>query len=103
MAVAVLTVTSRGQVTFRRDVLKHLGLKPGDRLEVELLPGGRVQLSATRPRGSIEDLYAMLWDRTNGERLSVGEIESVIGAGRPEAGPRSRPASGPGAVGPAGS
>lgn len=30
--MATLTVTTRGQVTFRKDVLQHLGIEPGKRL-----------------------------------------------------------------------
>ena len=36
--MATLTVTSRGQVTFRKEVLQHLGVKPGDKIELQLLP-----------------------------------------------------------------
>ena len=36
-----LTVTARGQVTFRKEVLQHLGIKPGDKMELDLLPGGK--------------------------------------------------------------
>ena len=33
--MSTLTVTARGQVTFRKDVLRHLGVKPGkDRIGV---------------------------------------------------------------------
>ena len=32
--MTTLTVTARGQVTFRKDVLQHLGIKPGDKLFV---------------------------------------------------------------------
>lgn len=47
MAVT-LTVTAKGQVTLRKEVLAHLGVKPGDRLEVELLPSGRIEARARR-------------------------------------------------------
>jgi AbrB family looped-hinge helix DNA binding protein len=40
----VLTVTAKGQVTLRKSVLRHLGVKAGDRIEVALLDGGRVAL-----------------------------------------------------------
>jgi antitoxin PrlF len=33
----LLTVTERGQVTIRKEVLKHLGIKPGDKIELDLL------------------------------------------------------------------
>ena len=29
--MAILTVTARGQVTLEKDVLQHLGIKPGDK------------------------------------------------------------------------
>jgi len=40
--MTTLTVTARGQVTFRRDVLQHLGIRPGEKIELDKLPDGRV-------------------------------------------------------------
>jgi AbrB family looped-hinge helix DNA binding protein len=40
-----LTVTAKGQVTLCKAVLLHLGIKPGDKIELALLDGGRVQLA----------------------------------------------------------
>jgi antitoxin PrlF len=47
--MTTLTVTARGQVTFRKDVLQHLGIKPGEKIELDKLPNGRVALKAVRP------------------------------------------------------
>jgi bifunctional DNA-binding transcriptional regulator/antitoxin component of YhaV-PrlF toxin-antitoxin module len=47
--MTTLTVTSRGQVTFRKDVLQHLGIRPGDKIELDLLPDGRGVIKAARP------------------------------------------------------
>ena len=44
--MSTLTVTSKGQVTFRKDVLDHLGVQPGQRISVDKLPDGRVVVSA---------------------------------------------------------
>jgi bifunctional DNA-binding transcriptional regulator/antitoxin component of YhaV-PrlF toxin-antitoxin module len=44
--MATLTVTARGQVTFRKEVLKHLGIKPGEKIELNLLPQGKAELKA---------------------------------------------------------
>jgi len=41
IAMTTLTVTARGQVTFRKDVPQHLGIKPGGRIELDLRPDGR--------------------------------------------------------------
>ncbi len=54
--MTTLTVTARGQVTFRKDVLKHLGIRPGDKIHLDLLPDGRAELKAERPQGSWRDL-----------------------------------------------
>ena len=40
--MTTLTVTAKGQVTLRKNVLRHLGVSPGQQIEVVLLPEGRV-------------------------------------------------------------
>ena len=50
--MATLTVTARGQVTFRKDVLRHLGVKPGEKIELELIPGGKGTIAAARKTGA---------------------------------------------------
>ena len=42
----ILSVTSRGQVTLRKEVLQHLDIKPGEKIEIDLLPDGRAALRA---------------------------------------------------------
>ncbi|MGA1984267.1 MAG: AbrB/MazE/SpoVT family DNA-binding domain-containing protein [Acidobacteriaceae bacterium] len=59
-----LTVTSRGQVTFRKEILQHLGIQPGERIELELLPGGRGVLKAVRPSKTIDGFLGLLAGRT---------------------------------------
>jgi antitoxin PrlF len=53
--MSTLTVTERGQVTIRKDVLKHLGIKPGDKIELDLLPDGKAVLRAAQRKGTIDD------------------------------------------------
>ena len=62
--MTTLTVTARGQVTFRKDVLQHLGIRPGERIELELLPDGRAVLKAARQTGTIADFVGLLAGRT---------------------------------------
>ena len=87
--MTILTVTARGQVTFRKDVLKHLGIRPGDRIRLDLLPDGRAELKAERPQGSWRALQRFLKGKTSGAQLSIEEINETIaeaghaaGAGR---------------------
>lgn len=71
--MATLTVTARGQVTFRKEVLQHLGIKPGEKIELELLPEGRGLLKAARPLGTIEKFIGSLAGRTK----KVATIEEI--------------------------
>ncbi len=85
--MTTLTVTARGQVTFRKDVLKHLGIQPGDKIHLDLLPDGRAELKAERPNGSWRDLRGVLKGKTNGARLSIEEINKAIAEAGADAGP----------------
>jgi bifunctional DNA-binding transcriptional regulator/antitoxin component of YhaV-PrlF toxin-antitoxin module len=78
--MARLTVTAKGQVTLRKDVLKHLGVGPGEKIDVELLPGGRVEAKAARPKGRISDVFN-LFKRKGGPSLSVEEINEIAADG----------------------
>ena len=71
--MATLTVTARGQVTFRKEVLQHLGIKPGEKIELELLPKGRGLLKAARPSGTIDGFIGSLAGRTK----KVATIEEI--------------------------
>lgn len=76
--MTTLSVTERGQVTFRKDVLKHLGIRPGGKIELDLLPGGRAQLRAEQPKGSWDDLRNLMAGKTNGARFTIEEINEAI-------------------------
>ncbi len=78
--MATLTVTAKGQVTLRKDVLKHLGVRPGEKISVELLPGGRVEAKAARPKGRISDVFN-LFKRKGGPSLSIEEINDIAADG----------------------
>lgn len=73
-----LTITARGQVTFRKEVLKHLGIRPGDKIRLDLLPNGRAEITAERPQGSWHAVRGFLQGKTNGARLSIEDINDVI-------------------------
>ncbi len=72
--MATLTVTARGQVTFRKDVLRHLGVKPGEKIALELLPGGKGIVRAARKTGSIDDFIGSLAGKTK-KTATVAEIK----------------------------
>ena len=78
--MATLTVTAKGQVTLRREVLSHLGVRPGDRIDVDMLPGGRVEVRAAPSSGAITAAFDFL-KRPDGSRLSIDEINVVAAEG----------------------
>ncbi len=78
--MTVLTVTARGQVTFRKDVLHHLGIKPGDRIELDKLPDGRILLRASKPPGTIEGFIGLLAGKTK-KVATLDEINEAAAAG----------------------
>lgn len=71
--MTILTVTARGQVTFRKDILQHLGVKPGEKIELEMLPDGKVVLKAMRPEGKIGGFLGLLAGKTD----KVATIEEI--------------------------
>ena len=75
--MSTLSVTSKGQVTLRKEILSHLGVAPGEKVEVEKLPGGRVQIRAARRTGKIRDIFGMLKD-PDAPRLSIEEMNEFI-------------------------
>ena len=75
-----LTVTAKGQITLRRDLLKHLGVQPGERIAVDKLPDGRIEMKAVQPSGKISDVFDFL-KRKNGPSLSIEEINEVAKRG----------------------
>ena len=58
--MSTLTVTAKGQVTLRKDLLKHLGVHPGEKVTVDKLPDGRIEVKTARSRGKISDLFGSL-------------------------------------------
>ncbi len=84
--MAILTVTARGQVTFRKEVLQHLGIKSGDKIELEFLPDGRAELRAAKPAGGWRNLSGCLKDKGNGAALSIEDLNEAIAEAGAKAG-----------------
>ena len=78
--MSTLTVTAEGQVTLRKDLLKHLGVHPGEEVTVEKLPNGRIEVKAARPTGKISDVFDFLKEE-NSPSLSIGEMKEVAAQG----------------------
>ena len=79
--MTTLTVTARGQVTFRKDVLRHMGIAPGENVELDKLPDGRVVLRAARPTGNIVDRFLGLLAGKTRKVATLVEIGKAAAAG----------------------
>jgi antitoxin PrlF len=75
-----LTVTERGQVTFPKDVLQHLGIRPGEKIEWEKQPDGAITLRAERPLGKIDSFLGLLAHRTR-KIATLDEMSDAAAAG----------------------
>lgn len=45
--------------------MQHLGIKPGGKIELDLLPDGRGIIRAAQPRGTIDDFIGRLAGKTS--------------------------------------
>jgi AbrB family looped-hinge helix DNA binding protein len=75
-----LTVTAKGQITLRRELLKHLGVQPGDKIVVDKLPDGRIEMKPVRPTGKISDVFD-IFKKSNRKPLSIEQINEIARRG----------------------
>jgi AbrB family looped-hinge helix DNA binding protein len=78
--MGTLTITSKGQVTLRKDLLNHLGVSPGEKIVVDKLPDGRIEMKAVRPTGKISEVFNFL-KKKDGRSLSIEEIGEIAKQG----------------------
>jgi len=78
--MTTLTVTSKGQVTLKRDLLKHLGVSPGEQVEADKLPDGRIIVRAAERKGSIADFIGCL-TQAGGRKLTIEEMNKIVTEG----------------------
>ena len=75
----VLEVGDDGTLTLSREVLAHLSVGPGDRVGVELCPGGCVRLRAA-PSRPVSSIFGRL-ERDGEPPLTIDEIREITQAG----------------------
>ncbi|MDR0285813.1 MAG: AbrB/MazE/SpoVT family DNA-binding domain-containing protein [Propionibacteriaceae bacterium] len=78
--MSTLTITAKGQITLKKDALQHLGLQPGDKVQVDYLPGDTLSLRPVKPEGSIESFIGMFKDKVT-RTVSIEEMNQVIADG----------------------
>lgn len=82
MASVSQAVTMKGQVTLKRDLLNHLGIKPGERVDFEKLPGGELRIRAAHQIGTIDDFLHSLDGKVKLKKaLSIEDMNEIAAAG----------------------
>ena len=56
--MTTLTITAKGEVTLKQELLKHLGVSPGEKIRADKLPDGRIVVRAAAPEARIADSLA---------------------------------------------
>jgi bifunctional DNA-binding transcriptional regulator/antitoxin component of YhaV-PrlF toxin-antitoxin module len=74
--MATLTVTAKGQITLKQDLLRHLKVVPGQKVEVEKLPDGRLMVQPAVQTGSISEFSGSL-ARKGGPGLTIAQIKKI--------------------------
>ncbi|MCP3732197.1 AbrB/MazE/SpoVT family DNA-binding domain-containing protein [Sphingomonas sp. MG17] len=75
-----ITISAKGQVTLRKELLQHLGVRPGDKISLDRLPNGELRVRAVRPLGKIDGFFGSL--KREGQRsISIEEMNEVIAKG----------------------
>lgn len=78
--MTTLTITSKGQVTLRQDLLKHLGVGPGHQIEIDKLPNGQIAVRAAAKSGSMSDFIGCMSQKI-GPVLTIGEMNKIAARG----------------------
>ena len=69
-------VTSKGQITLGKNVMRHLGIEPGDKESIDLLPDGTATLTGVKAGTGLERVFGMLYDPDQ-PTLSIEEINEI--------------------------
>lgn len=76
--MTALTITTKGQITLRRELLQYLGIAPGQQVEVHKQANGVLTLQAKAPQG-LEAFAGCLPPPS--KALSVDEMNAIISSG----------------------
>ena len=78
--MTTLTITAKGQVTLKQELLNHLGVSPGEKVEADKLPDGRIVVRAAGQDGRIADFIGCLSQR-RGPSLTIDQINEIATRG----------------------
>ena len=74
--MATLTVTTKGQITLKQELLRHMNIAPGQKVEVDKLPDGRLMVQPAAKTGSIANFSGCL-AKPGTPRLTIAQIKKI--------------------------
>jgi antitoxin PrlF len=74
--MTTLTITAKGQITLKQELLRHLNVAPGQKIEADELPDGRLLVRAAEKKGSIADFSGCLAKKGT-PKLTIAQIKKI--------------------------
>jgi bifunctional DNA-binding transcriptional regulator/antitoxin component of YhaV-PrlF toxin-antitoxin module len=74
--MTVLTITAKGQITLKQELLRHLNVVPGQKIEADKLPDGQILVRPVAQNGSIADFSGCLAKKGT-PRLTIAQIKKI--------------------------
>jgi antitoxin PrlF len=71
-----LTIAAKGQITLKQELLRHMNVEPGQKVDVDLLPNGRLVVAPASPKHSIDRFSGSL-AKKGARRLSIEQIKKI--------------------------
>jgi antitoxin PrlF len=80
--MTILKLTSKAQVTLKKELQRHLNVVPGDQIEVVALPNGKLEISAAKSKqeGGLEAFFNSAKNGQN-VHLTPDELQDAIADG----------------------
>jgi bifunctional DNA-binding transcriptional regulator/antitoxin component of YhaV-PrlF toxin-antitoxin module len=76
--MTTLTVTAKGQVTIKQDLLRHLGIRSGQKIEVTPLADGKAMIQAARQGHDVREVFGILTPENKANiSLTLEEIDEI--------------------------
>src|SRR5580658_5741845 len=75
-SMATLTITAKGQITLKQELLQHMNVTPGQKVQIDKLPDGRLVVQPAVKTGSINDFIGSL-EQKGGPRLTIAQIKKI--------------------------
>lgn len=74
--MTLLKITSKGQVTLKQDLLNHLGVKAGQKIEVNKAPHGGITVKAVQKQKPIREFISCLAQHSK-KSLTIDEMNAI--------------------------